>query len=341
MTIYTATTAEQATHTVEIFRGQQPTAEGEDFSLFVGGDVQVADAVLTWMEDQGVVQEDPDMYALVVPAGEGRDNQPLAILHIAPAAEPTAELVSEQTAARRPGRPSIAEDGETTRIPVTLPVTVVQRLNTVATRTGAKSRSDVMRRYIIAGLEQDEAAEPYVATLPFVPLQAAPPRRVWMVVSPDQATHVMQVPFSGTAKDRAEVAENFLADAEIRGDQNAIDAFWEGIDEDEMVVTVVPVERAGEGNPGGLYLAPTDEVVTATTRLDRAGLVEAVAYYAADRQQWGGTAESPLAASIMAAAKARGASLEALRFAADVACGYQKASAAEVLAVLRGAGTAR
>src|SRR5512142_1760719 len=230
MTIYTATTAEQATHTVEIFRGQQPTAEGEDFSLFVGGDVQVADAVLTWMEDQGVVQEDPDMYALVVPAGEGRDNQPLAILHIAPAAEPTAELVSEQTAARRPGRPSIAEDGETTRIPVTLPLTVVQRLNTVAARTGAKSRSDVMRRYIITGLEQDE----YVATLPPVPLHATPARRVWMVVGPDHATHVMQVPYSGTAKSRAELAEHFLADAEIRGDRDAIDAFWEGIDEDEV-----------------------------------------------------------------------------------------------------------
>lgn len=146
MTIYTATTATTATHTIEVFRGQQPTAEGEDFGCFFAGDVQAADSVLSWMEEHGVVVDDTDVYALVVEAGSGQDNQPIAILPIAPAVEQNPALIAEQTAARNlGGRPSVATDGKTDRVTVTIPSAATAALDAQAKGLGT-TRSDLIRR---------------------------------------------------------------------------------------------------------------------------------------------------------------------------------------------------
>jgi len=84
MPIYAEATPGQATHTLEILRGPQYQAEGEDFATFFSGDTQAADSILAWLENQGVTPEDPDLYALVCPMGEGQDNWYLTALPIAP-----------------------------------------------------------------------------------------------------------------------------------------------------------------------------------------------------------------------------------------------------------------
>jgi hypothetical protein len=143
--IYDETTG-TPTHTIEIFRGDNPGAEGEDFGIFFAGDVRPSDAVLSWLESESVTPDDPNVYALVVPAAEGLDNSPLAILPIAPAGDAPA-LVAEQDAARRPGRPSIADDGDTTRVSVTLPTALVRQLDEDAFRV-ASNRSRAIRAAI-------------------------------------------------------------------------------------------------------------------------------------------------------------------------------------------------
>ena len=145
MTIYAGTTPDQATHTLEIYRGQQDRVEGEDFGIFFAGGVKAADSILSWVEAQGVVPETPDMYALVCPVGEGQDNQPLAILPIAPVAPVDRVLLAESIKTwLRGGRPSIAADGQTTRVTVTLPDTLVAGLDQRAEALGG-SRSELIR----------------------------------------------------------------------------------------------------------------------------------------------------------------------------------------------------
>lgn len=142
------------THAIEIFRGQQPAAEGEDFGLFFAGDIRASDGILTWLEQQGVVDDDPDTYALVVPAGEGQDNRPIAVLPIGPAGDDQA-LVVEQDAARRPGRPSVADDGDTTRVSVVLPTGLLRRLDSAAMVVDT-TRSRAMRDAIEAQVARME-----------------------------------------------------------------------------------------------------------------------------------------------------------------------------------------
>lgn len=153
--IYDKTTGAAATHTVEVFRGVQPTAEGEDFGIFFSGDVEASDAILSWLEEQGISLDDPDKYALVVPAGEGKHNHSYAWLPIAPAGDDR-RLVTEQDAARRVGRPSVAADGDTTRVSVVLPTALLKRLDVAGLALGT-TRSHAIRAAVETRVAEMEA----------------------------------------------------------------------------------------------------------------------------------------------------------------------------------------
>lgn len=122
------------THTIEIFRGDK-NVEGEEFGSFFSDGVQAADAIYSWMKEQGVVDTDPDVYALVVHNHEGLNNQPLAVLPIAPVTQNLG------------GRPSIAKDGRTTRVTVTFPDALLALIDRHAEVSG-ENRSDLIRSMI-------------------------------------------------------------------------------------------------------------------------------------------------------------------------------------------------
>ena len=71
--------AADATVTLEVFRGESPDAEGEDLAEWLS-DHSLAPEAEAWLEEQGVGLEDPDVWALVVPAGSGVHNRPFAVL---------------------------------------------------------------------------------------------------------------------------------------------------------------------------------------------------------------------------------------------------------------------
>ena len=73
---------QEPTHTIEIFRGPSPDAEGEDLALVIGAGATLAPPVWAWLEGQGLGQDDPDVYALVVPTGEGLQNPAMAVLPV-------------------------------------------------------------------------------------------------------------------------------------------------------------------------------------------------------------------------------------------------------------------
>jgi hypothetical protein len=142
--MYYTTNPDRITHTIEIFRGDKRDVEGEEFGTFfdtVFNGVQATTAIYAWLKVQGVVDTDPDVYALVVPDGEGLSNQPLAVLPIGPVTHSLG------------GRPSIAKDGRTTRVAVTFPDDLLRLVDRHAEVTGT-NRSDLIRHITRDGLIQ-------------------------------------------------------------------------------------------------------------------------------------------------------------------------------------------
>ena len=70
------------THTIEIFRGPAPRAEGDDLAIVIGDGATLAQAVWAWLEGQGLSLDNPDTYALLVPVGDGQDNPAAAVLPV-------------------------------------------------------------------------------------------------------------------------------------------------------------------------------------------------------------------------------------------------------------------
>lgn len=72
---------QEPTHTIEIFRGPA-LAEGEDLALAIGAGATLTPPIWAWLDDQGLGQDDPDVYALLVPTGEGLQNPATAVLPV-------------------------------------------------------------------------------------------------------------------------------------------------------------------------------------------------------------------------------------------------------------------
>lgn len=74
---------ESATHTIELYRNPSNVAEGEPLEEWLS-DHSLADDVHAWLMSQGLDDVNPDIWALVVPTGEGPMNDPFAIIPISP-----------------------------------------------------------------------------------------------------------------------------------------------------------------------------------------------------------------------------------------------------------------
>lgn len=74
---------ESATHTIELYRRPSHVAEGEPLEEWLS-DHSLADDVHAWLMSQGLNDVNHDVWALVVPMGEGPMNDPFAIIPISP-----------------------------------------------------------------------------------------------------------------------------------------------------------------------------------------------------------------------------------------------------------------